>query len=512
MHSASMQENAVFVLCIERNVIRDQALLLIESIRAFAGKLRDLEIFAVAPRPKLGIDKDTRVKLDALDVTYCEAPINTYCPEYGSANRVYAAAWVAQRTSATTLIVLDSDTLFLDEPELLGPCCDVAVRPVDSKGMASIGPEDEFDPYWAALCQLAEMPIDQLPFLETTVDRLRVRSSYNGGYSVVRRDTGIMQRAAEILTCSISADLRPHKGRPDFRVFASTGLVSSLASEYWGSSQAAFSIAVWSSTRRVRMLDARYNVPLHALVQPQNWRPEWIDQAPVHVHYHWMFDPEHRAEALGLLRRLGVPADRLDWVVAHLPASYRSGFDQTTVDDPVRAISLVTPQFTGTKESEALREGSLALQEGGMVAHDGPRSVEHMQFSEQESLERRLAAAEIRCRQLEELQAHSRTVGTELNTQCNLLNLELQELKAQNAGLRAALSDRESACNRLERQLRAELSERIAERAELKGRINSIQGSICWRLTGPIRWLHKQVQFRPGIKPEGKLPQVIPGG
>jgi hypothetical protein len=197
MQSVSMQENAVFVLCIENNVIRDQALLLIESIRAFAGKLRDLEIFAVAPRPNLGIDKDTRVKLDALDVTYCEAPINTYCPAYGSANRVYAAAWVAQRTSATTLIVLDSDTLFLDEPELLGPCCDVAVRPVDSKGSASIGPEDEFDPYWAALCQLAKMPIDQLPFLETTVDRLRVRSSYNGGYSVVRRDTGIMQRAAE---------------------------------------------------------------------------------------------------------------------------------------------------------------------------------------------------------------------------------------------------------------------------------------------------------------------------
>jgi hypothetical protein len=206
MPSVPVQENAVFVLCIESNVIREQALLLIESIRAFAGKLRDLEIFAVAPRPNLGIDKDTRVKFDALDVTYCEAPINTSCPEYGSANRVYAAAWVAQRTSATTLIVLDSDTLFLDEPELLGPCSDVAVRPVDRKGSASIGPEDEFDPYWAALCQLAEMPIDRLPFLETMVDRIRVRSSYNGGYSVVRRDTGIMQRAAEILTGSISAD------------------------------------------------------------------------------------------------------------------------------------------------------------------------------------------------------------------------------------------------------------------------------------------------------------------
>jgi hypothetical protein len=60
--------------------------------------------------------------------------------------------------------------------------------------------------------------------------------------------------------------------------------------------------------------------------------------------------------------------------------------------------SLITPQVTGTEESEALREGSLALQEGGRVAKDCLRSVGHIGFSEQESLERQLAAAEIRCR------------------------------------------------------------------------------------------------------------------
>ena len=35
------------------------------------------------------------------------------------------------------------------------------------------------------------------------------------------------------------------------RVFASTGDVSSRAAEYWGSNQAAFSLAAWSTTRRV---------------------------------------------------------------------------------------------------------------------------------------------------------------------------------------------------------------------------------------------------------------------
>ncbi len=218
--------------------------------------------------------------------------------------------------------MLDSDTLFLDEPELLGADFDVAVRPVEIKGSATTGPEDEFEPYWSALCNLVEFPIEQLPFLETTIDRARVRSSYNGGYTLVRRDTGIMQRAAEIFTRSVLADLRPFRGRPDFRVLASTGLASLSASKYWGSNQAAFSIAAWSMTRRVRILDARYNVPLHLLGQPHIETPDWYAQPPVHIHYHWRFNPEHREETLGLLRRLGVPNDRLDWIVAPTKSGY----------------------------------------------------------------------------------------------------------------------------------------------------------------------------------------------
>jgi hypothetical protein len=40
--------------------------------------------------------------------------------------------------------------------------------------------------------------------------------------------------------------------------------------------------------------------------------------------------------------------------------------------------------------------------------------------------------------------------------------------------------------------LQAELSERIADCELLTRRIDSIQASICWRLTWPIRWLHAQ--------------------
>jgi hypothetical protein len=302
-----LSESVAFVLCIERNAMRAQALLLIESIRTFAGAHRNAQIWAVAPRPRLGVDHETRATLGALGATYVEEPLNLVCPEYGSANRVYTAAWVAQRETATTLIVLDSDTLMLDEPELLGAATDVAVRPVDFKGATTTGPGDDFEPYWESLCALAGKSIDVLPFLETTCDRRRVRASYNGGYAVVRRETGVLDSTADLFTRPVEANLRPRKGH-DGRIFASMGFVSSASTEYWGSNQAAFAVAAWSATRRVRQLDARYNVPLHVLATESGWTAEWRRISPIHVHCHWMLYGEHRTRAIETLARLAVPA------------------------------------------------------------------------------------------------------------------------------------------------------------------------------------------------------------
>jgi hypothetical protein len=312
-----MPDTAVFVLCIENNAIRGQALMLIDSIRTFGGRHADAEIVAVAPRPGLGVDKTTRDKLDALGAAYHEAPLNTACPDYGSANRVYAAAWAAETLTADTLVVLDSDTLFLAEPELLDDETDVLVRPVDVKGSATTGPGDDFEPYWQALCDLAGVPVDTLPFIDTTFDRARIRASYNGGYAVVRRDTGILQRNAALFTRSVTADLRPHKGRENHRMFASTGWVCDTAAAYWGSNQATFAIAAWSTTRRVRILDRRYNVAIHNLADPRYWSDDWAGIAPVHIHYHWMLEPDRRAETLALLARLGVRAEQRDGIAAH---------------------------------------------------------------------------------------------------------------------------------------------------------------------------------------------------
>src|SRR5678816_3914568 len=74
---------AAFVLCVEDNETRPQALLLIESLRAFGGRFARSPVFAVAPRAGLGVDSATRRRLEELGATYHAAPLNSVCPEYG---------------------------------------------------------------------------------------------------------------------------------------------------------------------------------------------------------------------------------------------------------------------------------------------------------------------------------------------------------------------------------------------------------------------------------------------
>lgn len=306
-----------FVLCIEGNAIRDQALLLCESIRKFTGRFCSSPILAFAPRPGLGVCKETLSRLRQLDVLYIDEPLNLHCPEYGSANRVCAAAWAEQHATSDWLIVLDSDTFFLREPEL-PQHADVAVRPVDTKGSTTSGPDDHMEGYWKQMADIAGMHLESLPYIQTTDGKFRVRASYNGGLIVARRERGLMGDWARLFFESVEKGLKPLQGR-NKNVFASTGHVGIAASEYWGSNQAALALAIWRNTSRVHHYSDEYNVPLHILIR----QPDLADclklESIAHVHYHWMFSEEWFQKALECLRGIGCESGHLDWLSKRLP-------------------------------------------------------------------------------------------------------------------------------------------------------------------------------------------------
>jgi glycosyltransferase involved in cell wall biosynthesis len=313
--------SATFVLCIENNAIREQALMLCRSVRRFAGRHCDARIIAYAPRPGLGVDRATRDALDACAVEYVDAPLNTTCREYPPANRVFAGADAEARATTDFLIVLDSDTVWLGEPDLPVDA-DAGVRPVDSKGSATRGPGDRFEAYWAQLAEMCGTSLDRLPMMRSTIGAERIRASYNAGFTIVRRRLGILTRCADVFAASVRARMRPYVGT-GIEIVASTGSVGREGSEYWGSSQAALTLAIWATTDRVVHYPDHYNVPLHLIGSEGEIDPRWRAQPPVHVHYHWMFDERHHEVALELLARLGVADDRRAWLANRLPLSAR---------------------------------------------------------------------------------------------------------------------------------------------------------------------------------------------
>ncbi len=309
--------SATFVLCIENNGIREQALLHCESIRRFAGRYSNAPIIAYAPRPGLGVDRRTRSLLADLGVEYVDEPLNTTCHEYAPANRVFAGAHAERDAHTDFVVVVDSDTVWLGEPELPVDA-DVAVRPVDEKGSATRGPDDRFEAYWQTLADLCGIPLDRLPWLHSTIGGERIRASYNGGLVVARRELGICKRCADLFSASVVAGMRPQQGMGR-NVHASTGYVGREGSEYWGSSQAALALAIWATTNRVVHYPDHYNVPLHLIAADSDIDPRWLVRPPVHLHYHWMFGARHHQIAVDLLERLDLAADRRAWLAGRIP-------------------------------------------------------------------------------------------------------------------------------------------------------------------------------------------------
>jgi len=310
-----------FVACIEGGVLEAQALLLFESIRLYTGRFRNCSLYALSPRAGYEISTQARRRLDDLEVHYLDTVLNTECPEYGSANRVAAAAHIEGIYSHNILVILDSDTLFLGEPSkfILPPDIDAAVRPVDAKGISTAGTNDPFDAYWRNLCNCCDVDYDEITWSESFIDHKRIKANYNGGLVVVRSELGIMRRWADFFFKSIRQGIRPPSDDYSFR--AGAGWVEQAASRLWGSNQAALSLAIWSTTRQVKELPPTYNYPLHLHDHVDRAVAKSVFPKLLHLHYHWLFAEDALSTNPLFLRGGPLSVDQRNWLRSATPLS-----------------------------------------------------------------------------------------------------------------------------------------------------------------------------------------------
>jgi hypothetical protein len=299
-----------FFLIAESGILEAQALLLCASIRKYAGACSSAAITVASPRPDRRPSPATVRALNMLGAEYLALDMASPCPMYGPSFKVLVAGHIARRPGPPVVVQLDSDTLFLGEPDFSLPDADAAARPVGVKGMCTAGEGDPFDPYWRELCRLCEVDYGGIPFVVSTVDRQRVRASYNGGLVAARRASGIFQRTELFFRRLAAAGLKPHAS---FSLQTGTGVVDGVAGQYWGTSQAALSLAATATGHRVRILPPSYNVPFHMLSRGG-------DLVPVHVHYHhWLSQPRAVSDNPLLDGRVPLPEETVAWLRERLP-------------------------------------------------------------------------------------------------------------------------------------------------------------------------------------------------
>ncbi len=311
--------NLEYVMIAEAGILERQALLLVESIRLLPGDAGTAGVTVVSPRPDRRPTQATLRQLERLGAEYLPLAIDSPCPYYGTSFKLGAMAAVEKRPGPSTLIMLDSDTLFLAPPVFdLGERC-AALRPVDGKGMCTAGPDDPFDEYWRRLCALCDVSYDDIPWVEAAKDGLRVKACHNGGLVAANRRDGLFATSYEFLGRSVAVGLSPRPDSAQTATFRTgSGRVSGQTRQIWGAAQAVLSLALVSQGLEARILPPTYNVPINHFELLVRRFPE-VASASVHVHYHWFCDADKLASNPLLDGRVTVPSSVRELLNRHVP-------------------------------------------------------------------------------------------------------------------------------------------------------------------------------------------------
>ncbi len=285
-----------FLICVEHGRLEGEAVLLVESLRKWGGAAAEAPVYAFAPRPAYLPEPDTVARLRELGVTYVDEPLEGLHDDRPTFNKVFVSSWAERELEHETLVFVDTDSVFLNEPtELLEGDWIAAARPVDRRIAGSRG-KGKNEPYWKRMYEALE--VTEEPFVETTVGSMRIRAYWNSGLIAARREAGLFTAWESALVTLYERDL-VYARMPQF--------MDQLS---WAGATANFA-------DRVRVLSDSYNYPLRQRSGLDGRARELDLDEIVQLHYRLWF---HLADPLAAVTP---PFDdstpRYRWLAERLP-------------------------------------------------------------------------------------------------------------------------------------------------------------------------------------------------
>jgi hypothetical protein len=164
-------------------------MLLFESIRKFAGALRNVTLWCFVPAYGKKMTPSIKNRLRGLNVTLFPFDVENsalHFPFFADA-RAAALAETRAENQTETLVWLSANTLVLQEPTafLIPRNTQLAFRPVHHTLVGS--PYDEpLDRFWKEIYRYCHVPDDHIFPMTTHVDSIIIRPYFNAGILVTR--------------------------------------------------------------------------------------------------------------------------------------------------------------------------------------------------------------------------------------------------------------------------------------------------------------------------------------
>ena len=234
-----------FVMCTEAGGLEQESLLMVESVRRFAGAMKDTPIYSYQVREGKDVSPLTIAKLKSLGVEHQKVVLNIKYPDYPLANKPLLGAYVEANLDAEIIVFLDSDLVFFGEPQefYLPESYEVGIRPEHEKMIGSTGQDDPNDDYWQHLYSLAG--VERSLYVTTTVDRYKIRAFWNSGVVAVRRKGGIFTAWKETFERLVEPGIKVNQANFYYEQSSLSATISALRPKIWNFSPG-------------------YNYPIHA--------------------------------------------------------------------------------------------------------------------------------------------------------------------------------------------------------------------------------------------------------
>jgi len=252
-----MDAAVTFFFCVEPNseIAITNATALAKSIRLFGGTFSSCPIIAVTPRDE-PVSSSTLMALEQCGVTYAKAPFASK-KQFPHANKISAGVFIEIIASTTYLVFLDTDSLILNEPTLffLSEDEDIGLTPVWAKGIGCSGPSDASMQLWRAAFTEFEKNIPDERVV-TILEGEQIIPYYNSGMILTKKKDKFYSHWHSVFDHLIS------------KVSIINILNPPCLSHYKYNplmfiEQFSLAVAVGAYLKRVKILPATYNCPLH---------------------------------------------------------------------------------------------------------------------------------------------------------------------------------------------------------------------------------------------------------